>query len=110
MRNLFPYGFKNSSIFSLGKNFLLNATGVGAVYTAKEITLVIFSTIFNIVRSKKEVNKASIAGGEGNINYMGYLGAIIGVTVFMFTLYQLLTGQIDVYEFIELNLNLYSLN
>jgi hypothetical protein len=50
----------------------------------------------------KKKNKESETGGEGNVDYSGIIGSVIGGTVVLVGSYMLMTGKITVDEFIEM--------
>lgn len=55
-----------------------------------------------IVKFKKK-NKESDVAGEGNVDYSGIIGSVVGGVVVLVSLYMLLTGHISIEQFIEMN-------
>jgi hypothetical protein len=102
-KKIFPNGFLNSGLFSLGKGLVMNATGIGTLGTVKDIALGAVKGAVNKVANKKADNLAAKTGGKGKVDYYEYIGIAFGVIVLLYTTYLLLTGQIGLGEYIDAN-------
>jgi hypothetical protein len=102
-KKIFPNGFKNSGLFTFGKGLILNATGIGPGARVLDGVVGAVKGIKGGLEAVSDKNTEAEAGGKGNVDFFGYIGVGIGLIVLIFTVYQLITGQIDINQFIEIN-------
>lgn len=102
-KKIFPNGVLNSGLASLVKGVVRNATGYSALCTVKDITIGAVGAVIERTENKSLKNIKSKVCGEGNSDWWDYLGIAIGITVFLYTAYQVFTGEISISEFQKLN-------
>lgn len=102
-KKIFPNGFKNSGLFTFGKGLIMNATGISPGLRVVDGVIGAVKGVAGGLEAVSDKNTESEAGGKGNIDFFGYIGVGVGLVVLVVTAYQLITGQIDITQFIEAN-------
>lgn len=102
-KKLFPNGFLNSGLWTFSKGLIGTATGFTTGKAAVKGGIGAVIGVANSIKDRVDKNKNSEVGGKNKSDYYEWLGIATGVFVLGFTIYLLVTGQISIQEFLDLN-------